>query len=173
MRGEAPPIFLVGFMGSGKSSVGRAISRRTGRAFVDTDAEIVKRAARSIDEIFREEGEGRFRELEWQALQALEGRRDCVVATGGGAFLGRVQRRWMKRSGPTVWLDVPLALARGRVGPGDERPLWLPDDPLRLRALFDRRAACYALAALRVDASRGDADAVARRVLEGLEQIPR
>ena len=168
---EESPLFLVGFMGSGKSRVGEALARRLAREFVDTDALVTEREGRSIDEIFHESGEERFRLAEWDALRSLEGGPGLVVATGGGLFQGFEPRRWMLRRGPTVWLDVPLDVARARVGKGAGRPLWLPRDPLALRALYERRRAVYALAALRIVAVPGRPEAVAERVLDGLGRI--
>jgi len=168
---EDLPIFLVGFMGSGKTAVGQALARRLGRVFLDTDTLVVEREGRSIDAIFRESGEGRFREAEWEALRSLEGIRGAVVAAGGGLFLGHAQRAWLKRRGRTVWLDVRLEVARDRVGRGGDRPLWLPDDPVALRALFEKRRAVYALAELRVEASAGGPGQVAGRVEELLARI--
>jgi shikimate kinase len=157
-------VFLVGFMGSGKSSVGRALASLLGARFDDTDARVEAAAGKSIEAIFRDEGEGRFREMEWDALRALDGGSNAVIATGGGLFLGTVQRAFIRRAGTSVWLDVPLEVARSRAGTGASRPLWRTQDPIAFRAFFERRRAAYALADLRVDASRGSAEDVASRV---------
>jgi shikimate kinase len=157
-------IFLVGFMGSGKTTVGRALASLLGARFEDTDARVEAAAGKSIETIFRDDGEGRFRELEWEALRSLDGASDTVVATGGGLFLGTVQRAFMRRAGTSVWLDVPLEVARSRAGNGASRPLWLAQDPIAFRAFFERRRAAYALADLRVDAAAGSAEHVAARV---------
>jgi len=165
------PIFLVGFMGSGKSRIGEALARRLNWEFLDTDARVVEREGRSVGEIFRDRGEAEFRRAEWEALRSLEGRRGIVVATGGGLFVGFARRRWMKRQGRTVWLDVPLAVARGRVGEDDERPLWLPRDAIAFRAFFEKRRAAYALAELRIAAAPGEPEDLAQRILTVLQRI--
>ena len=157
------PVFLVGFMGSGKSACGAALAAQLGREFVDTDAVVEARAGRSIERIFRSGDEASFRNLEREAVEALARRRNVVVATGGGAFLEAATRRLTHRRGTTVWLDVSLGEVRRRIGPGGSRPLW-PADPLEQRILFERRRAVYALCSIRVAGSPGDADAVARRV---------
>lgn len=162
-------IALVGFMGSGKSEVGRALASLLDLPFADTDALVVARAGRSIESIFREEGEGRFRELEWEALRSLGGEGDRVVATGGGLFLGVTQRAFLRRHALTVWLDVSLEVARSRA-PREGRPLWRDDDPIAFRAMFEKRRAAYALADLRVAASEGDPAAVAERVRAALDR---
>ena len=159
------PIFLVGFMGSGKSSLGRRLAERLGFSFHDTDERVERREGREIAPIFREEGEAYFRDVEFEVLRGLDGRRGAVVATGGGLFLGAAQRRWMKRRGRTVWLDVPLDVCAARVGEGAARPLWHPEDPIAFRALFDRRSAAYALAELRLRAGAESADELVGRLL--------
>ncbi len=166
----APAIFIVGFMGAGKTAVGRSLAEALDRTFVDTDRLLEERSGRTVAAIFREDGEGAFREAEWRALLSLAGRRDVVVATGGGAFLGDGARRFMRTEGIVVWLDVPLAVARARVGAGDGRPLWSADDAT-LRAIFDRRRAAYALADVRVDASSAAVDDVVRLAVASLSRF--
>jgi shikimate kinase len=159
------PIFLVGFMGVGKSTVGRAVAARLSWDFDDTDAVVEEAQGQSVEEIFRTVGEGRFREAEWAALRSLAGRRRLVVATGGGLFLGVAQRAFIRSHGVSCWLDAPLAVVALRVGAGVDRPLWPSDDPLSRRSFFERRRAAYALADIRIDASAGDAEDVARAVI--------
>jgi len=163
------PIFLVGFMASGKTTVGAVLAARCGWSFHDTDHMVVERAGRSIAAIFRAQGEGRFREMEWEALRSLRGARRAVVATGGGLFLSVAPRAFMKREGTTVWLDVPLETARLRGG-DEARPLWREDDPIALRAFFERRRAAYALADVRVEASTSTPNEVADRVWRGRDR---
>lgn len=151
-------------MGVGKTTAGRALAARLGWDFEDTDALVTRGEGRAVDEIFRTSGEGRFRELEWQALRSLRNRKNVVVATGGGLFLGVVQRAFVRDEGVSCWLDAPLAVIAARVTRGASRPLWSEDDALARRTFFERRRAAYALATLYVDASRGDSDHVARRI---------
>lgn len=151
-------------MGVGKTTVGRALAERLGWAFEDTDALVEQAEGCAIDEIFRRSGEGRFRELEWRALNTLAGRTRLVVATGGGLFLGVVQRAFMRSHGISVWLDAPLATVAARIVDSGSRPLWPSDDPLARRAFFERRRAVYALADLRVAARAGEADALAKAI---------
>ena len=165
---DVRPIFLVGFMACGKSTVGGLLADALGWTFRDTDELVEQRERRSIAEIFRAEGEERFRAIEWSVLRSLAGLRRAVVACGGGLFLGHDRRRWLWRNGSTVWLDLPLAAVRARLaGSGPEvprRPLWSAPDPLSQRALYEKRRATYALADLRVDASAEDPAVVARSV---------
>lgn len=170
MRREGRPIFLVGFMGSGKTVVGRLLARELEREFVDTDERVQRTAGRSIDEIFRQFGEAHFRSLEREVLRSLDPGAGAVVATGGGAFADAATRRWLSSSGHTVWLDVSLEVARRRVGDGAGRPLWPANDPIALRALFERRRAIYALAGLRVDAACDEPEVVVQRILDRLQK---
>jgi len=158
------PLYLVGFMGVGKSTVGRLLASRWGWEFADTDALVEKAEGRSIEAIFAASGEGRFREAEWAALSGLRGRKRLVAATGGGLFLGRAQRAFVRAEGVSCWLDAPLPVVAERVRELASRPLWPEDDALVRRAFFERRRAAYALADVRVDATAGGADDVATAV---------
>jgi shikimate kinase len=161
-------VFLVGFMGAGKSAAGRIVAERSGLPFVDTDRLVEERAGMAIERVFEERGEGAFRELEWRALLSLAEGGPLVAATGGGLFLGFAQRRFIRRHGTSVWLDVPLEECRRRVGAGQGRPLWPAGDPVALRALFDKRRAAYALAAHRVAGCPGNPGEVAGRILAAI-----
>ena len=151
-------------MGAGKSTVGRALAARLHWDFEDTDAIVTRAGGRAIEEIFRASGEGRFREAEWDALRSLHGRRNLVVATGGGLFLGIAQRAFVRAEGFSCWLDAPLDVVAARVAQEAPRPLWTGDDALSRRAFFERRRAAYALADLRIDASAGGAEHLASLV---------
>ena len=158
------PIFLVGFMGTGKTAVGRVLAEALGRDFADTDGLVEAAAGCSIETIFRERGEGRFREMEWDVLREVGVRVGTVIATGGGLFLGVAQRALIRDRGVSIWLDAPFDAIAMRVRDGAGRPLWHGADDVERRAMFERRRAAYALADATVDAGRGDVDAVAGRV---------
>ena len=155
-------------MGSGKTTVGRLLADRPGHDFVDLDERVVEAEGRSIEEIFRDSGEACFRKAEGEALAAVDGRTNCIVATGAGLFAAALGRRRLGRIGRSVWLDAPLPVCRIRAGQGRGRPLWDADrDPLVFRALFEKRRAAYALGDLRVPAA-GPPEEVARAVALGL-----
>lgn len=158
-------LYLVGFMGTGKTTVARRLAEKLGWDVADTDREVEAAEGRSIDAIFAESGEGHFREAEWRALQGVAARRRTVVATGGGLFLGVAQRSLMKATGTTVWLDAPLEVVAARVAGGGDRPLWMDREPEAFRAFFEKRRAAYALADFRVDATGDRPDAVADAIL--------
>ncbi len=156
------PIFLVGMMGAGKSTVGPKLAARLGRAFIDTDLEVERRAGRTVAEIFRIEGEARFRALERDAIEAASDA-PAVVALGGGAIVqpGALER--CRALGVLVHLDVPVERLLERIGEGESRPLLAGGDAesraSRLAELLEARRPYYAGAHHRVDAT-GDPEAV-------------
>ena len=162
------PVFLVGFMGSGKSTVGRRLAQELGREFVDTDREVERAEGRAVAEIFAADGESAFRAAEWRVLRSLEGRDPYVAAAGGGIVESRRARGWLRRRARTVWLSVPLAVVRSRIGSGADRPAWPADDRVAQRALFARRRALYGLAEILVDAAPDDPVEIVRRILARL-----
>jgi shikimate kinase len=168
-----PNIVLIGFMGCGKSSVGRRIAANTGRRFVDTDELVASRAGRSISRIFAEQGEDAFRDLESQALDGLAGESGLVLATGGGAILREANRAILRRIGPVVWLDAEPDILFERVSRNRRRPLLQTENP---RATFDallasRRPIYEQAASLRIDSSTLSHDDAARIVVEEVARL--
>ena len=162
-------IYLTGFMGAGKSTVGRALSQRLGWAYVDLDAEIERRCRMSIPRIFAERGEEWFRQQEHEALALIPDRVETVVAVGGGALERPENRRLMRRRGTTVWLDAPFSLILQRLGDTARlgRPLF--SDEEEARKLFERRRAQYARADYGVEITGDDEPGdVARNIEERL-----
>ena len=149
---KADKIYLVGFMGAGKSTVARAMGRATGWRVEDIDERIEARERRTIATIFAQQGEAHFRQLERQALSELIADRHTIVATGGGTFAETDNRALMLADGAVAWLDLPLARVIDRVPPDGRRPL--AADRAQLEQLYARRQLAYAQAHLRVDATR-------------------
>lgn len=142
-----PGVVLVGFMGSGKSVVGRALARRLRADFVDTDERIERTAGKTIPEIFSGEGEPAFREREKTALREALSVPGRVVATGGGAFLSGENRAVLSAYGPVVYLEASAETLVARLGEDTGRPLLKGDDPgATVRDLLARRTAGYRLA---------------------------
>ena len=170
-------IYLVGMMGSGKSTVGRHLARRLDRPFVDLDHEVEQTAQKSIAEIFASEGEAAFRELEARALfSSLESPTKSVVATGGGLFAREALRQAIYRVGISVYLQVPaVELVRRLADPGQRsiRPLLPASDEellVRVTGLLEDRRLSYEASQFHVDASR-DPVAVADEIFDVLERI--
>jgi shikimate kinase len=116
-------VYLVGMPGSGKSTVGPELAARLGVPFVELDAEIQRAAGRTVVEIFREDGEARFRELEAAALSEAATRDPSVVSCGGGVVLEPANRVTLRATGEVVFLSVPVEVLASRVRPAAERPL--------------------------------------------------
>jgi shikimate kinase len=148
-------VFLIGFMGAGKTSVGQVLARRLGWAFIDLDERIEHRQQKSVAAIFAEEGETAFRRAESAALQELldRGSPDCskglVVALGGGAFVQPANRSAIEKAGAvSVLLEAPLAELRRRCD-SDPRPRPLARDQRVFAQLFAQRRGDYELARFR------------------------
>jgi len=158
---RTPGIFLVGFMGSGKSTIGRLLAERLGWEFTDLDEEIEASQRQSIPEIFDNHGEERFRRLETEAIRRrvmlVRAGRPTVVALGGGAFSRPENCALLEDHGITVWLDCPLELARHRVETSTNRPL--ARDPERFAELYQARRLCYERADYRVEIASDDPQA--------------
>ncbi|HEU4387655.1 MAG TPA: shikimate kinase [Blastocatellia bacterium] len=125
-RGDAslPPIvFLVGFMGAGKTTVGQVLAGRIGYQFFDLDQIIENQTGRLVRDIFREDGEDEFRRIERAALASCARTSNAVIALGGGAFISAENRAVVRKLGTTVWLDCPLAVCLKRLAGDETRPL--------------------------------------------------
>lgn len=116
-------IYLIGFMGAGKSTVGRRVAARTGRRFADLDDLIERRADATVAEIFAREGESGFRELESEVLRSIAEEPPMVVACGGGVVISDENRVVLKRSGVVIYLKVDAAEALARISDKTTRPL--------------------------------------------------
>jgi len=148
----ADKLYLVGFMGAGKTTVARAFGRRTGWRVEDIDTCVEARERRPVASIFAQQGEPYFRQLERQILGELLPLRHVVVATGGGTFVEPDNRALMLADGVVAWLDLPLPLVLERVPADGRRPL--AADRAQMEQLFLRRQLAYAEAHVRLDASR-------------------
>jgi shikimate kinase len=161
-------VILVGFMGAGKSTVGRLLARRLGRCFVEADDLIVGRAGRSIPEIFRTEGEEHFRQLEAVALEALRLKSGDVIATGGGLPCREGRMEALRELGTVVWLAGDLADLRERASRSGDRPMLAGRTTEELAALYRAREPYYRRAHLLIDTSGLGPDQVVARVLAAL-----
>lgn len=143
------PLFLVGFMASGKSTVGRALAERLGTPFIDLDEAIEKAARCTIAEIIRDKGEAYFRQLETDCLRQAAAGETAVIALGGGAFTQAVNRDLIARAGISVWLDAPFALCWERIRrDAVVRPLAPTETEARAR--YEQRSPLYERAQVRI-----------------------
>ena len=159
-------IYLVGFMGAGKTTVARALGRVLGWRVEDLDERIELRERRTIAGIFAQHGEPYFRQLERQSLTELLPERHIIVATGGGTFAEADNRAVMLADGRVAWLDVPLERLIERLPADGRRPL--AADRTQLAQLYTRRQLAYAHAHIRIDAT-GPVAEVVERMLAWIE----
>ncbi|MEO0866869.1 MAG: shikimate kinase [Cyanobacteria bacterium J06642_11] len=163
-------IYLVGMMGSGKSTIGKHLARRLNYRFIDTDEVIVQANGKSINDIFADLGETVFRDIETQVLAGVTSYTRTVVATGGGMVIK--QENWSYlQSGLVVWLNVPVDELVTRLSRDTSRPL-LKDGNLheKLTTLLEQRQARYAQADVTVVYEPGgEASAIAQRTLDTLK----
>ena len=157
---RTPGLYLVGFMGCGKTTIGRALARRIGWHFADLDGDIEKVHGGTVQKIFAEHGEEHFRALEHAALKArvrdVEIGKPCVVALGGGTFVQPNNYALLENNGVTLWLDAPFELVRKRVAADGSRPL--ATDAIKFQELFVARRNAYQLADHRVAIESEDAE---------------
>lgn len=159
-------IYLVGFMGAGKSSVARALSRRLGWRAVDIDEMVEQRERQTVAAIFAKHGEPYFRAAERAVLLEQVPTRHLVVATGGGTFVDPQNRAVIKGDGASVWLDVPMHRIIQRVPADGRRPL--AADRTEFERLFLLRRAAYQDAHYRVDADRASIPAIVEEIVHWL-----
>ncbi|MBI5483324.1 MAG: shikimate kinase [Deltaproteobacteria bacterium] len=167
------PVILTGFMGSGKSSVGRVLARKLSCRFVDLDSEIVAVSGCSISEIFARDGEAAFRLLESKQLEQILSQGDgIVIASGGGAVISEHNRRLMRKRAFTVNLRVTLEQVLTRLHGCNNRPLLAGDRaPERVKALMDEREQFYADADIQIDTDGKSVEDVAMEILGCLHRL--
>ena len=161
-------IYLVGFMGAGKTEVGRRLAELLGWPFVDLDLEIEKCEGMPIPEIFQRRGEAYFRELERNRLQRVSEGRNAVVAVGGGGCCSTANQEVIERTGISVWLDAPLETlcARCSGSPGS-RPLFASMEVMA--QLLESRRPFYARARLHLQVAGRSVDDLAQQILQSTE----
>jgi shikimate kinase len=162
------PIYLIGYRGVGKTSVARALAAKIGWPWIDADAVLEERAGKTIRRIFEEEGEASFRDRESLVLTDLAERRECIVATGGGAVLRPENRETLKK-GFTIWLTAPAEVIgrRLRIDPStsERRPNLAQGGMAEIESLLAIREPLYRECAdVIVDSSIDEPDAIAQRI---------
>ncbi len=164
----ADKVYLVGFMGAGKSTVARALARRLDWQAEDIDTRIEGIEQRDVASIFRQSGEAYFRDVERRVLVDLLPERGVVVATGGGTPVDAANRELMLRDGAVAWLDLPFTGVVERIAPDGRRPL--AADRAEMERLYNQRLVAYQQAHLRVDVSRAAVDEVVDQLMDWLGQ---
>ncbi|OUL36400.1 shikimate kinase [Nostoc sp. T09] len=165
-------LYLIGMMGSGKTTVGRLLAKHLGYGFVDTDDVIVQAARKSINQLFAESGEAVFRQLESDVLAQVCAFTKLTIATGGGIVMR--QENWSYlHHGLIVWLDAPVQLLYSRLQEDSTRPLLQDVDPQgKLRSLLEQRQRLYSQADLHITISAGETpEQIATRVVEAIPSV--
>ena len=155
---RTPGIYLVGFMASGKTTIGRRLADELGWHFADLDEDIEAQQGTTIAELFDTRGEEEFRRIETAAIEKrvrlIERGRPMVVALGGGTFTQQVNYEMLENNGITVWLDCPFPIVYERVSRASHRPL--ARDPGKFRELFETRREAYQRADFRIEVPGDD-----------------
>jgi len=172
-RGETfPGVVLVGFMGSGKSSVGRKLARRFGAPFVDVDERIESAAGCPIRDLLPREGELAFREREKAALRDVLSVKGCVVATGGGAFADEENRHLLRSYAPVIYLEAAVETLLERLAGDLGRPLLRGGDREEtVRELLSRRVPGYRTADVTVRTDGRTVEEVAGQVADWIDRM--
>ena len=164
-------IVLIGPPGSGKSSVGKALSRKLSRPWIDTDTEVESRAGKKISEIFLEDGEATFRALERDVVDEVMGNEAGIVSLGGGSVLNEASQKRITTAKEVVFLDVSISNAAPRVGFNKDRPLLAINPRQQWLQLMEKRRPIYeSLATITVSTDNKKPDQVADEIIEAIEQ---
>jgi len=164
-------LILVGMMGSGKTTMGRALAKHLGKTFVDSDEEIIKRTGVTVTHIFDIEGEPGFRKRESIAIRDLVGRDNIVLATGGGAVLDEQNRTMLQENGIVIYLRASVHDLWQRTRHDKNRPLLQTADPhAKLKELFQQRDPLYQqVADIVVQTGRQSANSLMLRLVDDIE----
>lgn len=170
MKRRKTNIVLIGFMGCGKTTLGKKISTRLGYKFIDTDKYIEKKENKNISKIFENDGEEYFRQLERNMVMELSEERKCVIATGGGIIKDAETMAYLKKSGIILYLKSTAEHIYRNVGNDKSRPLLQGGNKMeKIRTLMAERIPIYEkYAMVTVDVSRGTVSQTAKRIIEAL-----
>ncbi|MBL7126065.1 MAG: shikimate kinase [Dehalococcoidales bacterium] len=166
-------IALIGFMGTGKTAVGRLLAEKLGRGFIELDALIEQIAGKTIPEIFAKDGETAFRELEIEATRDVAGKENTVVACGGGVVLNQINIDRLRKHSVIVYLTAsPEAILKRTLSDTNERPLLVAEDKTgEVRKLLEFRQPFYERAAdITVDTSGLEVAGVVEQIITGLKE---
>ncbi len=166
-------IALIGFMGAGKTAVGQLLAKKLGRKFIEMDLVIEQQAGKSIPEIFQQDGEIAFRELEIEVTREIAERKNAVIACGGGLVLNKINLDRLRESSRIVYLTASPRVILKRVSSEEgQRPLLEVDNPtLTIQELLRFRKPFYERAAdITIDTSKLDINSVAEQIIEKLKE---
>ena len=166
-------VALIGFMGVGKTAIGKALAKKLNWKFIELDSLIEQKAGKSIPEIFEQDGEIAFRELEIEVTREVSQEENAVIACGGGVVLNQINIDRLRQKSRVVYLMAsPAAILKRVLSDGDERPLLkVADPPLAIRELLRFRKPFYERAAdIKINASKLGVDAMVEQIIEKMRQ---
>jgi shikimate kinase len=166
-------IALVGFMGTGKTALGKALAEKLGKTFIELDPLIEQKAGKTIPEIFKGDGEIAFRELEIAVTKEAAGKKDVVIACGGGVVLNKINIDRLRQEAVIIYLTAsPGVILRRTLNDDEERPLLKVADPTRtITELLSFRKPFYERAAdITVNTSRLDIESVVKQIITSLKE---
>ncbi|MBA7641814.1 Shikimate kinase [subsurface metagenome] len=166
-------IALIGFMGTGKTVVGKALAEKLGKEFVELDSLIEQMAGKTIPEIFKEDGEIAFRELEIEATKEVSKKKNTVIACGGGVVLNKINIDRLRKESTIVYLTAsPRAILKRTLSEGETRPLLNVQDKIsEIRELLSFRRPFYERAAdITINTSKLDIDSIVERIMEKVKE---
>ena len=172
-QGEIKNIFLVGFMGTGKTSIGKLLAKKLNWSYIDTDTLIEQYNESSIKNIFAKEGEPKFREIETAILQKVLSKNNQVISTGGGIVLKDQNMKLMKQNGIIICLTTSPAIILKRTQSKSHRPV-LGDKPTlaKIVNILHQRAPYYAQADLTLDTSYASKKEIIEKIVADLKLVP-
>lgn len=160
-------IILTGFMGTGKTAVGKRLAKKLARRFVDIDAEIEKRENMSIDDIFKTQGEKRFRDIETEILRQYSEERNVIIATGGGAVLREENMAYLRKNGIIFCLHASPETIFERTSRSNMRPLLNVQNPMqKIRELLANRRPFYEKAGIMIETDKKNPLEIAEEIVE-------
>jgi shikimate kinase len=162
-------VYLIGFMGSGKSTVGKILAEKLNMNFIDIDKLIEEKEGMKIKDIFEQKGESYFRELERKQIEAIVNQEGLVVSTGGGLGANLDNMNLMKKNGDVVWLDVSLNTVLDRLKNDQDRPL-LKQPTEKIKQLFEERKNVYRLANIRINADKKTPSQIVEEILSKIKR---
>ena len=166
-------IALIGFMGAGKTVVGKTLAEKLDKKFIELDSLIEQRAGKTIPEIFEQDGEVRFRELEIEVAKEVSGKKNMVIACGGGVVLNKINIDRLRRECVIIYLAAsPRTILKRTSGDENERPLLkTADKVVRIRELLRFRKPFYERAAdIKIDTSKLDIDSIAEQIIDKVKE---
>jgi len=165
-------VALIGFMGVGKTSVGKLLAQRLGKSYIETDSLIVKKAGKSIPRVFKEDGEIAFREREIEVVKELVLNEGLVIDCGGGVVLNKINIDRLKQKAVVVWLTASPSIILKRTADGDWRPLLNQNKGIAgIKSMIRLRKPFYEQAAeIKIDTSEMNMESVVNTIIERLKQ---